>query len=316
MSKFISWLKEKVKKNLKRYLKWIRIQGRYSFTDRKKDQKNLCIILAGYKELLWEDIFTRIYQFAPKDMDICLMSAGKYSEKLASYAEQYQWSYLSTKKNKVTVIQNIALTLFPKAQMVYKIDEDIFVTKNFFKGLMDTYKQAEKESPYRVGFVAPLIPINGYAYIRVLEKVGLLDTFEKKFGQAKHNSDSNSIIFDPEVAKFMWGGLKSSKKQLGDIDHLDDELSKQPMTYSICSIRYSIGAILFKRELWENMGRFKRGYNVGMGLDETQLCNYLLADNRAIIVSENTLVGHFSYGKQTSVMNEFYKENRNVFKLK
>ena len=198
--------------------------------------------------------------------------------------------------------------------MIYKLDEDIFVTKNFFNQLLDLYEEIDKNSCYKVGFVAPLIPINGYAHIRFLEKVKLLNNYEKKFGKAKHDWDpEGKVVIDPEIATFLWG---ETEKTLRNIDKLDEEFAKDKANYSICPIRFSIGAILFSRNLWEKMGRFEVGLGNNMGRDEIQLCDYLMTDSRVIAVSENTIVGHFSYGKQTSEMKKYYEENRDIFKVK
>jgi len=291
-----------------------RVKGKYTFIDRKKNSDRLCIILAGYKQFLWEDVFGRIGKYAPKDIDICIVSSGLYSEELAKIAEKNNWSYLSVKQNKVSLVQNIAINIFEKATMIYKLDEDIFVTKNMFEQLLKTYKEAEKTSPYRVGFVAPLLPISGYAHVRVLEKTGLLNKYEERFGRAWHNWDTDGkVVVNPDIAKFLWG---ETEAKLRDIDALDEEFSKQEFSYSVCSIRFSIGAILFSRQLWEDMGRFEVGIGNNMGRDEIQLCNYLLADSRAIIVSENTIAGHFSFGKQTNAMKEYYNKNREIFRVK
>lgn len=290
-----------------------RVKAKYTFIDRSNHRSNLCIILAGYKEILWNDVFGRIKKYAPKDIDVCIVSSGLYSKKLDEIAKNNNWSYLSVKKNKVTLAQNVAINLFQDAKMIYKLDEDIFVTKNFFKNLMNTYEKAQ-EDYFKVGFVAPLIPINGYAHVRVLEKIGLINNYENKFGKAKHDWDTEGrIVKNSEVAKFMWG---ESEIKLRDIDKLDNEFSKEEFKYSICPIRFSIGAILFSRKLWDDMGRFKVGIGNNMGVDEIQICNYLLSDSRTIIVSENTLVGHFSFGPQTKEMLNFYEKNRNIFKVK
>lgn len=291
-----------------------RVKGKYTFINRKKNSDKLCIILAGYKQFLWEDVFGRIGKYAPKDMDICIVSSGLYSDELAQIAEKNSWSYLSVKQNKVSLVQNIAINLFENAKMIYKLDEDIFVTKNFFNQLMITYKNAEEKSTYRVGFVAPLMPINGYAHVRVLQKTGLLEKYEEKFGRAQHNwYTTGKVVVNPEIAKFLWG---ETEEKLRDIDKLDEEFSNQEFCYSICAIRFSIGAILFSRQLWEDMGRFEVGIGNNMGRDEIQLCNYLLSDSRAIIVAENTIAGHFSFGKQTPVMKEYYNSHREIFKVK
>lgn len=291
-----------------------RVKGKYTFIDRKKDKNKLCIILAGYKQFLWEDVFGRIEKYAPKDIDICIVSSGLYSEELSKIAEKNDWSYLSVKKNKVTLVQNIAINLHPEANKIYKIDEDIFVTKNFFEKLDETYNKVENESNFRIGFVAPLLPINGYSNVNVLRKTGLLESYENKFGRPYHDGCGDEpIIKNPEIATYLWG---KSETKLRDIDALDEEFSNQEFNYSICSIRFSIGAILFSRETWENMGRFQVGIGNNMGQDEVQICEYCMIQSRAIVVSENTLVGHFSYGPQTAAMKEYYNKNREIFKVK
>lgn len=291
-----------------------RIKGNYTFIDRKKDSKKVCIILAGYKEFLWEDVFGRIEKYAPKDIDFCIVSSGLYSDKLAEIAKKNDWSYLSVKQNKVTLVQNIAINLHPAAEYIYKIDEDIFITENFFTQLNETYNNVEKEGRYKVGFVAPLLPINGYANVNFLKKTGLLESFEKKFGKAYHSGDFREpIIKNPEIAKFMWG---ETEEKLRDIDKLSEEFSKQEFSYSICPIRFSIGAILFSRNLWEDMGRFEVRRGTNMGEDEIQICKYCMLESKAIVVSENTVAGHFSYGPQTNAMKEFYNSHREIFKIK
>ena len=309
MEKYNKLKKRKLEKEKER-----RIKGTYQFVNRKKDSENLCIILAGYKKILWDDVFERLTKFAPKDMDVCIVSSGLYDEQLNEIAQKNNWSYLSLKQNKVTLVQNIAINLHPKAKMIYKIDEDIFITKNFFSQLMETYNRVEKESHYRIGFVAPLLPINGYSNVDVLEKTGTLERFEERFGKAYHDGGAEEkIIKNPEIAKFMWG---ETEERLRDLDKLSEEFSKEEFAYSICPIRFSIGAILFSREIWEAMGRFEVARGANMGRDEAQMCQYCMIESRAIVVSENTIAGHFSYGPQTKAMEEFYTNNKEIFKLK
>ena len=46
-----------------------RVKGNYKFIDRKKDNEKLCIILAGYKQFLWEDVFGRIEKYVSQDIE-------------------------------------------------------------------------------------------------------------------------------------------------------------------------------------------------------------------------------------------------------
>ena len=92
-----------------------------------------------------------------------------------------------------------------------------------------------------------------------------------------------------------------------------------PMIERPCAIRFSIGAILFKRELWKDMGFFDVDRSANalfmMGRDEMKLCEYCVMNSKPIMVSENIVVGHFSFGAQTEGMKEFYNEHPERFML-
>ena len=291
------------------------ISGKYTFINNQKGQKKLCVILAGYKELIWKDVVERLEKFMPENMDVCLLSSGKYCDFLEKTAKKNKWSYLSTKENKVTLIQNIAISLFPNAEYIYKLDEDMFITKNFFKNLEKTYNKVNKESNYDIGFVSCLINVNGYSYIRILEELNLKKDYEEKFNKLRYicGSYDDDILINGEAAKYMWG---SSDERLKNIDELSNIFEKKQFSYSICPIRFSIGAILFTRKVWEEMGYFHVGLGSDMGADEVQLCSFCVNNCKAMVISENSVVGHFGYGKQTAAMNSYYKENKKQFRLK
>ena len=141
----------------------MRCVGKFKLEDRRHHSDTMVIILSGYKAQVWDVLYDRINRFAPKDADVCIVSSGLYSERLSEIAKQYGWSYLSTKKNKLTLALNIAIRQFEDAQYIFKLDEDIFVTEHFFTDLKAKLLEAESaESLYDPCFVAPLIPINGF----------------------------------------------------------------------------------------------------------------------------------------------------------
>ena len=84
-----AWLRESVlTKGLYQKLKEMRDKKRYrlatevehTFIDRSKHRKDLCIIIAGYKPYLYQDVFERLIRFLPEQMDVCIDSSGIYSE--------------------------------------------------------------------------------------------------------------------------------------------------------------------------------------------------------------------------------------------
>jgi hypothetical protein len=245
-----------------------------------------------------------------RTIDICIVSSGLFSERLLSICKNNGWSYLCTKRNCVTLALNIAIERFPEAQNIYKLDEDIFTTKNFFENLLECYEHTEKESEYIPAFVGPLIPINAYGHMRILKKLSLEEEYTRRFQKPRYAVGAKRMIeSSPDVAKFFWDEILL-------IDELDALFAKQEFTFSVSPIRFSIGAILMKRETWDRMGHFEVGKGNDMGCDEVQLCSLAMIDARAIIVSENTVVGHLSFSKQNDAMKEYFLAHPERFQIK
>jgi hypothetical protein len=103
---------------------------------------------------------------------------------------------------------------------------------------------------------------------------------------------------------------------------LDALFARQEFAFSVCPIRFSIGAILFERDTWKDMGYFYVDKSNGMGRDEVQLCSLAMTVSKAIIVSENTLVGHFSFhnpwgnSNTTEIMKEYFLTHPERFMIK
>lgn len=310
-------LKIKIYNLLKKYYRTMQkrnnLKGKYKFENRKKDYSKLCIIIAGYKPFLYDAVFGRIIKFIPKDIDVCIVSSGKYDEKLSKIAEQNEWSYLSTKRNCVSLVQNIGINMFPKAEYIYKLDEDIFLTENYFDTLLNTYKSCEENGEYKVGFVAPTIPINGYGNIKILNRFNVVEYYTEKFEKPLYAAGRDrKIESDPEAAKFMWG----EGNHLPKLDQMNKIMQQDEFSYNACPIRFSIGAILFSRKLWEEMKFFKVKRGSCMGLDEEQICSFCVNNSKAMIVSNNSVVGHLSFGTQNETMKNYFIDNEEEFSIK
>lgn len=285
------------------------------FLNNSKDSDSACFILAGYKQFTWDIVFERIKQFCPSHIDVCIVSSGIYSEELKQYAEKYCWSYISIKRNCVTQALNSAINCFPSAKNIFKIDEDIFITKGFFEELPKAFSEASKE--YFPAFSAPLIPINGYGYRRVLERLNLVETYTKKFEYPKISAGIHiQVENNPEVAKFFWG----EENIVPHIDELNALIQSENrggvQLYGICPIRFSIGAIYFQRSLLDQYGWFPVRKGNGMGTDEEFICNLATSRSKAIVVSERQVVGHLSFGKQNKPMQEYFLANKERFEIK
>lgn len=307
---------QKVYYGLKTYKRQRRVLLRkYKFEDRTSGSRYACIILAGYKEELWENVFARIKKYAPVDIDICIVSSGVYSKKLSRISEENDWSYLSTEENKITLALNIGLDLLKHAEYIYKLDEDMFVTRDFFESLRETYERVTKEEKYVISFVAPLIPVNTYGYIRLLEHFHIEEEWKEKFGTITYTNGLDhhcEILKNPDTAKFLWGDCPEFR----DIDAVSEKLRENEKRYSVCPIRFSIGAIFFARKYWMDMRMFDVSEGNNLGYDEYQMCTYGMDHGMAIIVDENCAVGHLAYGPQTKEMLEYYKVHNERFQCK
>lgn len=293
----------------------------YDFIDRSRGSDKLCIVLSGYKRPLWNDVFSRLAAFVPEDVDVCLMTSGLVDEELKAIAADHGWSYLSTSVNHLSLVQNIAIECHPSARWIYKLDEDVFITKGFFEALMDTYVEVRDSSPFEPAFTAPLLNVNCYGHLRLLKLTGLMEDFrasgltEMKFGDGM--SRNQPALRDPRVATYLWG---ETQPVLRDIDALSERFAFEGAGWSVCPMRFSIGAILFERNLWDEMGKFPItfvGSEFGLGDDEEFLCRYAYETCRAMVVCETNVAGHLGYGgAQTKRMLEYHSKHPERFALK
>ncbi|MDF5720855.1 MAG: hypothetical protein PUP91_10300 [Rhizonema sp. PD37] len=297
------WLITTLSRKLnKKFIQWLNFRGSHEFIDRSKGSDRLLIILAGYKSILWSLTLTRIAKFAPPDVDVCILSSGLYSEQLAEMAAKHGWSYLHTKVNKVSLVQNLAITKYPKAKWIYKTDEDIFISEDFFERLLEGYLYIKNEGLYNPGFCSPLLNVNGYSYISFLRTINADDEYKAKFGELKHSVNGVKAFYDGEAAKWLW------EKSL-PFDEVAHYIASQPFKYSASPHRFSIGAILFEREFWEAIGGFRTSLKEGgLGMDEEYLCKECIEMSKVMIVIHNLFAGHFSFGPQSSTMTEFLPE--------
>lgn len=302
-----------IKKDLEHSHRFAWQKASYKFINRSHGYRKMCVLLAGYKPFLYDVTFSRIAKYIDDDIDMCVVTSGLFSKDVSDRCERHGWSYLYTKANNVALVQNLAIWLHPKAEYIYKMDEDIFVTQNSFKTMYDTLIHCENEGEYNPLFVAPLLPINGFCYLEVLKKFNIVDDYERKFGKAKYACGADKIIENnPEVAKFFWG----EKDVVPHIDSMNKELQKEKLNYLPCPIRYSIGFILLNRKIWDEMEGFTVVMNTSaMGVDEYELCLMTMKKTYTIIVSENCVCGHLGFGAQNAVMKQYFLENQGAFQF-
>ncbi len=279
------------------------------FIDRSRGNSHLLVVLSGYKPALWPLTMPRLVRFVPSDVDVCIVSSGRHVEALATAAEQHGWSYLSTELNELSVVQNAAIERHPRAQFIYKLDEDMFIGENFFELMMEGHLRIKAEEKFFLGFSAPLINLNGYSYLPMLQALGRAESYRALFGPLRQAAESIPVLHTGAAARWLW-------QEILPFDEAVRFFAQQQPVYTACPHRFSIGAMLFEREFWQAMG----GWAVnlvpgGMGYDEVGVCNYCMANSRIIGVLHNVLVGHFAFGPQFNDMMAILPEITEGLKL-
>lgn len=273
-----------------------RLHDRVSFDDRRTDAPVLVCMLAGYKPDLWRFVMPR-FRAALPEADICIVSPGLRDDGLADLCRRESWSYLSTATNDVALAQNVCYRLHGAAKMIVKLDEDMFLLPDTITGLLAAYRDIKAEGVVDPGFVAPMIPLNGFCYRYLLEMLGLLDDYEAAFGRARLATSGLAVHTDPAAARWIW-------ERTAPLAATASRLNSLERRVLLCPIQFSIGLIAFERRFWEEIGYFAvHRHRLVAGLstlggDEAYLCARAVEMSRPAVVTTAALAGHFSFGPQ------------------
>ena len=289
-----------------------KLDSEYMFIDNKRDEKRLLYVLAGYKPILWDIVFERIKLFCPTNVDVCIVSSGIFSERLEEICETNKWSYVSTSVNKLTIAQNIVMTIFDQAELIFKMDEDIFVTYGFWEELEKTYTEYEKK--YRIGFVGPLLPLHNYGFNRYLEMKGIEKEW-KEFApyfsnqiMGGHGKCENPVLYSDEIADFLWDSCPQ-------IDEEANSFRNSKRAIEFVNSRFPICAILFKRNLWRKIGGFDVGEGNGGGSDEVKIIQFCAINSYYILCNPRVICYHFGFFFQEHILYRKFSLFNEKFRL-
>lgn len=136
----------------------IRISDHHHFEDRRRRAPVLACLLAGYKSELWPRVLPRFKAALPAGADVCVVTPGLRSGHFADLCRREGWSYLSIATNEVALAQNVCYRLHDRAEIIVKIDEDMFLTPGGVATLVAEHRRIKSEGIVDPGFVAPMIP--------------------------------------------------------------------------------------------------------------------------------------------------------------
>jgi len=137
------------------------------------------------------------------------------------------------------------IELHPQAEYIIKMDEDIFIGKDFFKGMLQGFHRIEKEGDHRIGFAVPVIPLNCCGYVSYLQAIGKKEEYEQRFGRA-YKSRFSAVFNLEEVAEYLW-------ELMGNFDRMSARFAERD-GYCVCDCYFNIGCIMYTRERWLMMG--------------------------------------------------------------
>ena len=286
----------------KRFVRLRDHRSGHHFVDRSQGKSDLVVVLAGYKPYLWPATLARLEKYAPSDADVCVTSAGMFSIELANMCARNGWSYLSVKRNSPGIALNKAIALHPKTDYIYKLDEDIVISPNFFSLLRAGYDHAWQDSLLEPGFCAPVLNVNGISYRTFLRELGLEAAYKAEFGQLFQRCGDLPVHNNPDACWWLW-------KNTLPFEDKAALFAQATNRYAVCSTRFSIGAILFRREFIGKVGGFKSAWHSGvLGIDEDMLCRDCVSQSRPMYIIESVLAGHFSFYPQEALMKQMLPE--------
>jgi len=300
------------KKIFKDWQRQSNLSDGHRFINRSQGAETLVIVLAGYKQPLWPFVFPRLQRAMPSNVDVCIMSAGKFDDELDQLCTRNNWSYLGTVTNDVSLVQNVAINLHPKARKIVKIDEDMFLTVNTISDCIAYYDEVKAGGIADPAFVAPMININGVCYRPLLKRLGLLEEFEKTFGIGRISTLGVPVTDDAAAARWVW-------ERTAPLENTVAKLQRSAEPSLMAPVQFSIGMIVMERSFWETFDYFPvKRHMLAMkkstlGADEEYLCRMATFHARPVVICEHALAGHFSFGRQYAGMLELLAARPDYF---
>ena len=212
-------------------------------------------------------------------------------------------------EDRLAQAQNTAISLHPSARWIYKIDEDIIISDNYFSKLKNGYYLAEQKLFSQIGFVTPLLNLNAACVYNFLESVDKIKTMNDLFGEVKIRWPNEDLVHgSEEFAKWIW----TLSVPFDDVAKKIEMRNKNKIYQA--NIRLSIGAILFTRDYWNRIGGFEVARIGAMGVEETQMNAYSFTRMQAIAIVGDTFAGHLGFYSQKEACKEFFINNRMLIK--
>jgi hypothetical protein len=213
------------------------------------------LLITHNRPHLLDKVLNRLIKYTPwDDFDLWILdNYSTYHNNLIIKAYTNRYSFIkvfSQNFNQISEIQNQIISKL-KRDLYIKIDDDILVSDNWYKGFIGVYER----NSFNISIGSVVIPINGFGWIPFLKLMGYSEDFSRRFSDIELRQGCTDVAVwnNQLVNKYIWEKtLDMDKTAETFFQRTKDNL----IDYEV-NMRYSIGAIIFSHDFWLKMGGWK-----------------------------------------------------------
>jgi hypothetical protein len=290
-----------------------RITDRYTFDDRQSGERTLVCVICGDKPSLLPFTLPALAA-ATRGMYVCLVSPGVHRSDVADACRRLGWSYLATRTHDAALAQNVCYRLHADVELIVKIGEGVFLLPGSIETLLAKFHEIKAQGVIDPGVVAPLVTLDGACYRVLLERLGLLESYEARFGTARVSAAGAPIDSDAAASAWIW-------EQTYPLARSADRLAALPEQDFQAAIRFSGDVCVFERTFWEKVDYYpvyRRRLMVGRDTarsDADHLSASAMALSRPVVIASRVLAAKFASEQQYSQMLPLLDRRPELFRV-
>lgn len=255
---------------------------------------------------------------------------GNYdAERTLDVAKRYQRLF----PRQVIVVDNIApqapyysilellkSDIFKQYEYICKVDDDAFpITDGWLEKLISCWDKSELKYQEKLAYVTPLINNNNWGFVELLSDLGLKDEYFERMAREHYvgvdNQYSSKRLIPATEIDTGTDGTVWGLPYLARWIHEKTTLSPDRFIEGISGLgykevpsqeRYSIGCILFKKNLWEKI------YDGGSD-DEHMMHMHCRKNNLIIVCDKSIPFAHISYFTQREENRDIVEQAKAVY---
>jgi hypothetical protein len=194
-------------------------------------------------------------------------------------------------------------------QFICKVDDDAFpIAKGWLSGLCSAWAQGYREHGDDLAYVTPLLNNNNWGFPETLRALGLEDEFFARFA-SRHPTIAHAVATG-SYGPIIWNAPHIARWLHERSTFVPDRFIEATRGLAANLVdnmqRYSIGCILFRRDLWDAM-------DDGGTDDELMLFVHCRAQKRPIVCARSVPFVHLSYYPQKDELRDVVRQARDIY---